>query len=69
MPKLYPDSIQVWEIWQRLSLHRGMGFSAPLRIDLGQLMNLCEMYDLTREDFEMVLKIEDARYPLLIRGE
>jgi len=69
VPVLYPENFQIWEIWQRLSMHRGIGFSAPLRIDLGQLMNLCEMYDLAQEDFEMILKIEDVRYPMMLRED
>lgn len=44
-----------------------MGFSAPERIDLKTLLDWCEEFDLTHEDLELILKIEDVRYPLMIQ--
>jgi hypothetical protein len=45
-----------------------MGFSHWNKLELRDILELCELYDICLDDFEKVLLIEQLMHPAVVKG-
>jgi len=64
MPKVMPENYSAWELWHQLneSDRPNHGFG-PGKIPRAVFAQMCELYDLTLEDFEKAIYLENVFYP------
>jgi len=65
-PKLIRSNALAWDIWVKCNNYgRGVSFADIATIEMKTLLDLLEVYDGSREDFEKVLFIEEIALPIL----
>lgn len=65
-PEWQDENLQVWQRWIWLNDHdRTYSFGGPLPLTTKAVLDLCELYDLTIDDFESIFKIEKIMFPMI----
>ena len=57
----------MWDIWKTLSSHdRPTDFGIAKKIPTLSILHFCELEDLSREDFNRILQLEDHLFPKIL---
>ena len=60
------ENILAWDLWLMVNKRdRPVSFNGPLPLSTQSVLNLCELYDASIEDFEKILEIDDIIFPKL----
>ena len=58
----------MWDLWQICSENdRRIGADGINKLKLADFRNLCEIYDLSFDDFEKLIQLENAMYPIIVQ--
>jgi hypothetical protein len=57
----------LWYVWLLCSNYGRPAGEGIFPVDIKTVMDLCELYDCSKEDFEEIMYIEENTYPLLAK--